>query len=191
MSKLQDIITTSRRIIYYKGYQATSVNDILDEAHIGKGQFYHYFSSKRDLGLAVVDDLVKEWDRDVFEGIFATDLDPIAKLNKMLDRMLTIHTDEDGKSGCPAGNLAIEMSEHDETFRLKVHYIFDRWISCIEGALNELKAKGHLASDIDAKQHAQAIVSLIEGAILLMKSQKEVSFLTNAIAIIRAQYRLS
>ncbi|MET3852456.1 TetR/AcrR family transcriptional regulator [Paenibacillus sp. OAE614] len=191
MSKLQDIITTSRRIIYYKGYQATSVNDILDEAHIGKGQFYHYFSSKRDLGLAVVDDLVKEWDRDVFEGIFATDLDPIAKLNKMLDRMLTIHTDEDGKSGCPAGNLAIEMSEHDETFRLKVHYIFDRWISSIEGALNELKAKGHLASDIDAKQHAQAIVSLIEGAILLMKSQKEVSFLTNAIAIIRAQYRLS
>ncbi|MBB3128504.1 TetR/AcrR family transcriptional repressor of nem operon [Paenibacillus rhizosphaerae] len=191
MSKLQDIITTSRRIIYYKGYQATSVNDILDEAHIGKGQFYHYFSSKRELGLAVVDDLVKEWDKDVFEGIFATDLDPIAKLNKMLDRMLTIHTNEDGKSGCPAGNLAIEMSEHDETFRQKVQYIFDRWISSIEGALNELKAQGHLTSDIDSKQHARAIVSLIEGAILLMKSQKEVSFLTNAIAIIRAQYRLS
>ncbi|WP_219835668.1 TetR/AcrR family transcriptional regulator [Paenibacillus sp. R14(2021)] len=191
MSKLQEIITISRKIIYYKGYQATSISDIMDEAHIGKGQFYHYFSSKRDLGLAVVDDLVKEWERDVFEGIFAADLDPIVKLNKMLDRMLTIHTDEEGKSGCPAGNLAIEMSEHDETFRLKVHYIFDRWISSIEGAINELKALGHLTSDIDAKQHARTIVSMIEGAILLMKSQKEVGFLTNAIATIRAQYRLS
>ncbi|WP_219837029.1 TetR/AcrR family transcriptional regulator [Paenibacillus sp. R14(2021)] len=191
MSKLQEIIGISRKIIYYKGYQATSISDIMDEAHIGKGQFYHYFSSKRDLGLAVVDDLVKEWDRDVFEGIFAADLDPIAKLNKMLDRTLTIHTVDKGKSGCPAGNLAIEMSEHDETFRLKVHYIFDRWISSIEGALSELKAQGHLTSDIDAKQHARAIVSMIEGAILLKKSQKEVSFLTNAIAIIRSQYRLS
>jgi TetR/AcrR family transcriptional repressor of nem operon len=47
MSKLQEIITISRKIIYYKGYQ---VSDILEEAHIGKGQFYHYFSSKRDLG---------------------------------------------------------------------------------------------------------------------------------------------
>ncbi|CAM3568944.1 TetR/AcrR family transcriptional regulator [Paenibacillus lupini] len=191
MSKLQDIIKISRKIIYYKGYQATSISDIMDEAHIGKGQFYHYFSSKHDLGLAVVDDLVKEWERDVFEGIFAADLDPIVKLNKMLNRTLTIHTDQEGKSGCPAGNLAIEMSEHDETFRLKVHYIFDRWILSIEGALSELKAQGHLPSDIDAKQHSQAIVSMIEGAILLMKSQKEVSFLTNAIAIIRSQYRLS
>ncbi|NIK71925.1 TetR/AcrR family transcriptional regulator [Paenibacillus sp. BK720] len=191
MSKLQDIINISRRIIYYKGYQATSISDILEEAHIGKGQFYHYFSSKRELGLAVVDDLVQEWDRDVFEGIFETNLEPITKLNKMLDRTLTIHTDEEGKSGCPAGNLAIEMSEHDEMFRLKVHYIFDRWISSIEGALNELKARGHLTSDTDAKKHARAIVSMIEGAILLKKSQNEVDFLTNAIAIIRAQYRLS
>ncbi|TCM90979.1 TetR family transcriptional regulator [Paenibacillus sp. BK033] len=191
MSKLQEIITVSRKIIYYKGYQATSISDILDKAHIGKGQFYHYFSSKRDLGLAVVDDLVKEWDRDVFEDIFASNLDPIEKLNKMLDRTLTIHTDEEGKSGCPAGNLAIEMSEHDETFREKVQYIFDRWISSIEGALNDLKAQGHLTSDIDAKQHARAIVSMIEGAILLKKSQKEADFLTNAIAIIRSQYRLS
>ncbi|MFC4810627.1 TetR/AcrR family transcriptional regulator [Paenibacillus sp. GCM10023250] len=189
MLKLQEIIKVSRSIIYYKGYQATSISDILDGAHIGKGQFYHYFSSKRDLGLAVVDDLVKEWERDVFEGIFAADLDPVVKLNKMLDRTLTIHTDEE--SGCPAGNLAIEMSEHDETFRLKVHYIFDRWISSIEGALSELKERGHLTSDIDAKQHARAIVSMIEGAILLKKSQKEVGFLTNAIACIRAQYRLS
>ncbi|TCM96571.1 TetR family transcriptional regulator [Paenibacillus sp. BK033] len=191
MSKLQDIINISRRIIYYKGYQATSISDIMEEAHIGKGQFYHYFSSKRELGLAVVDDLVQEWDRDVFEGIFETNLEPITKLNKMLDRTLTIHTDEEGKSGCPAGNLAIEMSEHDEMFRLKVHYIFDRWISSIEGVLNELKARGHLTSDMDAKKHARAIVSMIEGAILLKKSQNEVDFLTNAIAIIRAQYRLS
>ncbi|WP_274650928.1 TetR/AcrR family transcriptional regulator [Paenibacillus humicola] len=191
MSKLQDIITICRKIIYYKGYQATSISDILDEAHIGKGQFYHYFSSKRELGLAVVDDLVKEWDREVFEGIFATDLDPIAKLNKMLDRTLTIHTGEEGKSGCPVGNLAVEMSEHDETFRLKVHYIFDRWILSIESVLNELITQGHITSDIDAKKHARAIVSMIEGAILLMKSQKEAGFLTNAIEIIRAQYRLT
>ncbi|MFP3846260.1 TetR/AcrR family transcriptional regulator [Priestia filamentosa] len=191
MSKKQEIITTSRRVIYSKGYQATSINDILAAANIGKGQFYHYFSSKYDLGLAVVEDLVKEWDEEVFSGIFQSKLSPVAKLNKMLERTLLFHTQEEGQSGCPIGNLAIEMSEHDETFRLKIQCIFDRWISSIEETLNELIMQGHFPSPMDSKKHAQSIIAMIEGGILLMKNQKDASFLTNILDLIRAQYRLS
>lgn len=191
MSKLKEIITVSRQIIYYKGYQATSISDILDGAKIGKGQFYHYFSSKHDLGLAVVEDLVKEWDQDVFIGIFKSDLDPLTKINKMLERTLAIHSSEAGKSGCPVGNLAIEMSEHDETFRLRLQYIFNSWISFIEETLNELINQGYYPSTMDSKKHAQFIVATIEGGVLLMKSQKDVEFLTSALDVIRLQYRLS
>ncbi|MCY8939686.1 TetR/AcrR family transcriptional regulator [Peribacillus frigoritolerans] len=191
MSKQQEIITISRKIIYSKGYQATSISDILDAAKIGKGQFYHYFSSKHDLGLAVVEDLVKECDQEIFLEIFQSEFDPITKLNKMLKRTLVFHTDEEGKSGCPVGNLAIEMSEHDETFRLKIQYIFDRWISSIEETLNELINQGHFPSNMDSKKHAQSIVAMIEGGVLLMKSQKDISFLTNVLDVIRVQYRLS
>lgn len=191
MSKRQEIITVSRKIIYYKGYQATSISDILDGASIGKGQFYHYFSSKHDLGLAVVEDLVKEWDQDVFLGIFKSNLDPITKLNKMLERTVVIHSDEAGKSGCPVGNLAIEMSEHDEIFRVRIQYIFDSWISSIEETLNELIKQGYFPSTMDSKKHAQSIVATIEGGVLLMKSQKDIGFLTSALDVIRSQYRLS
>jgi TetR/AcrR family transcriptional regulator, transcriptional repressor for nem operon len=46
----------------------------------------------------------------------------------MLDWAITFHAGMENKPGCPIGNLAIEMSEHDETFRLKIQHFFDRWI---------------------------------------------------------------
>jgi TetR/AcrR family transcriptional repressor of nem operon len=63
MSKKQEIISIAGEFIHSKGYQATSIDDILPAANIEKGQFYHYFSSKYGPGLAVVENLVQEWDR--------------------------------------------------------------------------------------------------------------------------------
>ncbi|RPJ97827.1 TetR/AcrR family transcriptional regulator [Priestia endophytica] len=191
MSKKQEIISAAREVIYSKGYQSTSINDILLAAHIGKGQFYHYFTSKYDLGIAVVEDLIKEWDQELIKEIFQSPLDPITKLNRMLERTLVFHTEMENKSGCPIGNLAIEMSEHDETFRIRLQYIFNRWISSLEDTLQEMVNKGYLSPNIDTKKSAQAIVAMIEGGVLLMKNQKDIHFLTNILDVIRLQYNFS
>lgn len=191
MSKKQEILSIAREIIYSKGYQATSISDILLAANIGKGQFYHYFSSKYDLGLAVVEDLVQEWDQQLIIGIFQSTIEPAAKLNKMLDRTLTFHTELANKSGCPIGNLAIEMSEHDETFRVKIQYIFEHWIGAVEATLVEMVKEGQLDSTIDTKKSAQAMIAMIEGGVLLMKNQQNIQFLTNVFDVIRKQYNLS
>ena len=83
--KKQDIIRIARDVIHSKGYQATSVSDIMAATNIGKGQFYHYFQSKRDLGLAVVEDLITDWEEQLIIGILNTSDDPVTKLNRMLN----------------------------------------------------------------------------------------------------------
>lgn len=191
MSKKEEIISVARDVIYSKGYQATSISDILHAANIGKGQFYHYFSSKYDLGLAVVEGLVQEWNQELIIDIFQSTLEPVAKLNKMLDRTLTFHTEMVNKSGCPIGNLAIEMSEHDETFCVKIQYIFERWIKAVEVTLDEMVKQGQLDATIDTKKSAQAMIAMIEGGILLMKNQQNIDYLINVIDVIRKQYSLS
>ncbi|PAF22112.1 hypothetical protein CHH49_05720 [Terribacillus saccharophilus] len=188
MSKKREIISIAREVIYSKGYQSTSINDILSAANIGKGQFYHYFSSKHDLGLAVVEDLICEWDQELIIDILLTKLEPVTKLIKMLEKILLFHTESDNKSGCPIGNLAIEMSEHDEVFRTKLQYIFNRWISSLEDTLNEMIDIDHLPPDMDTEKNARAIVAMIEGGVLLMKNQKDTQFLTDVLDIIRLQY---
>lgn len=189
LSKKHEIISAAREIIYSKGYQATSINDILMAAEIGKGQFYHYFSSKYDLGLAVVESIVHEWQTELISDILQSDNTPVNKLNMMLARTLTFHTEVKNKSGCPIGNLAIEMSEHDETFRVKIQHLFECWIGAIEITLNEMVEQGLLDS-FDTKKDAQAIVAMIEGGILLMKNQQNVNFLSDIIEVIRKQFNL-
>jgi TetR/AcrR family transcriptional regulator, transcriptional repressor for nem operon len=190
MSRKQEIISIARNIIHTKGYQATSVSDILNASNIGKGQFYHYFSSKYDLGLAVVEDLIHEWDGQLINGILKSEEEPKSKLNKMLDWATTFHTEMEKKRGCPIGNLAIEMSEHDETFRVKIEQFFDRWFLGIEVVLDEMIKQNRLDPAIDIKKSAQTIVAMIEGGVLLMKNQQDTKLLQNVFDVIRRQYNL-
>lgn len=85
MSKQQEILSIAREVIHSKGYRATSISDILSAAKIGKGQFYHYFSSKHDLGLAVVENFIQEWNQKLILEILKSNDDPVSKLNNMLD----------------------------------------------------------------------------------------------------------
>lgn len=192
MSKKREIIAIAREIIHSKGYQATTINDILQAASIGKGQFYHYFSSKYDLGLAVVEDLIQEWEKQLIQDIFhSPEESPSSKLNKMLDWAITFHAEMEKKPGCPIGNLAIEMSEHDETFRTKISHFFERWIESVQTVLNEMIELKQIDATIDTQKSAQAIVAMIEGGILLMKNQQSIDVLINVTDVIRKQFNLS
>lgn len=189
--KKEKIILIAKDVIHSKGFQATSINDILEAANIGKGQFYHYFSSKYELGLAVVDYLIQTWNQQLIQGILKSDEDPSTKLDKMLEWAVHSHEQMPIKHGCPIGNLAIEMSQHDEEFRRRIQRFFDDWIQGIEDTLNEMVEKGQLNSDRNNKKWAQSIVAMIEGAILLMKNKNDIQVLKNIVDIIRIQLNLS
>lgn len=49
----QHVITTAHQLFIENGFQATSIQDILDHSHISKGTFYNYFSSKNELLMAI------------------------------------------------------------------------------------------------------------------------------------------
>ena len=49
------ILNAAARLIHVQGYQSTSLDDVLRESGVGKGNFYYYFKSKEDLGYAIID----------------------------------------------------------------------------------------------------------------------------------------
>lgn len=50
------VLQTAKQLFIKNGFQATSIQDILDEAHISKGTFYNYFSSKNECLMAILRD---------------------------------------------------------------------------------------------------------------------------------------
>lgn len=56
----REILVAARELFVKKGYEQTSVNDILKIVDIAKGTFYYYFSSKEEVLEAIILDIVEE-----------------------------------------------------------------------------------------------------------------------------------
>lgn len=174
-----DIIDVAAEVIRSKGYQSTSVNDILAAANIGKGKFFHYFKTKHELGIAVVDRYIETWSLTLIENILRSSQQAEDRLQAMLNQTLEFYQDTNVKKGCPFGNLAVEMSEHDSAFRSKIDTFFDDWTVALGDTLSEIE------SIKSPYSYAQYMISTIEGSILLAKVKQSNEPLNNSITILK------
>jgi len=183
--KRQQIIGSTAELIHSKGYESTTLSDIMDAAQIGKGQFYHYFSSKHELGLAVVDYVFEGWNQRLLENILGSDKSPESKFNEMLEWVVQQQQRNQAKCGCVFGNLVVEMSEHDEEFRQKLKTIFEIWIDKLTHVLVEMIKPLSQEESAEIDKLAQGIVAMLEGGILLMKSKQDIKVLVNVTDLAR------
>ena len=82
----QEIINTALKIFIHKGYEKTSVNDILNEIGIAKGTFYHYFKAKEEVLDAVIADTTGTIVNKIEKIIADYSLNPEDKLLKAFQR---------------------------------------------------------------------------------------------------------
>lgn len=182
--KRQQIINMSATLMHSKGYKNTKLSDILEAAEIGKGQFYHYFASKHELGLAVLDHVFGYWDHCLLGKILSSTKNPEDKFNDMLAWIVDQQERSQAKCGCIFGNLAVEMSEHDEAFRQKLEEVFDKWTDKLRLVIAEMIAPSSVDPGMIFNL-AQAVVALLEGGILLMKSKQDIAVLVNVTELAR------
>jgi TetR/AcrR family transcriptional regulator, transcriptional repressor for nem operon len=167
--------------IHRHGFQATSLDTILAETGVTKGALYHHFSSKQELGLAVLDEIFRdqvghEWR----EGLARTD-NPVDDLLALLARKRTSACVNSIECGCPVNNLAQEMASVDETFRLRIEAILQGWRQLIADALERGKRNGTVRENVDSGKAAIFITSLIEGATGAAKNARDPNILKSAI----------
>jgi TetR/AcrR family transcriptional repressor of nem operon len=183
--KKQEIIEATAELIRTNGYENTRLSDILEATGTGKGQFYYYFTSKKELGLAALDYTFGSFYRDMLRGILCSSKDPETKFDEMLKWIISFHRDKQAKCGCFFGNLALEMSEHDEAFREKLNDIFTVWKENLGMVFEEMfKPEGPSETE-EVQNLAQSVVAMIEGGILLMKNKQDITVLRDVTGWIR------
>jgi TetR/AcrR family transcriptional repressor of nem operon len=183
--KRQEIIETAALLMQSKGYESTKLSDILEMGEAGKGQFYYYFSSKRELGLAVIDYFFHSFKEELLENILGSPKNPEIKFNEMLEWIVEHHNLTQAKCGCVFGNLTLEMSEHDEEFRKKVSEVFDAWQEKLKPVLEGMIPSSVPINPFDIDKLAQGIVAMLEGGILIMKSKQDIHVLKSITDLVR------
>ncbi|OGK79758.1 MAG: hypothetical protein A2X52_01800 [Candidatus Rokubacteria bacterium GWC2_70_16] len=169
------ILDVAGRLIHLRGYHATSLDEVLKESGVGKGNFYYYFKSKEDLGYAIIDRTIQGFTERTLEPAFADpSADPLRQIGEFLDRVLDNQRQRNCVGGCPMGNLASELSDIHEGFRQRLAGIFVAWRGKLAETLARGQARGSLRSDLDPMSAAQFLVAALEGAILMTKVTREI-----------------
>lgn len=169
MNTKEQILDAAGRLIPYRGFTKTSVDDILKECGVGKGNFYYYFKSKDALGFATLDRMLEQFRLEFLDKPFDRTRNPWSRLEAFFNSMTARAQKTGCTGGCPLGNLALELSDIHEEFRHRLGEAFAVLRSRIEAALAEARSEGSLAPGTDVPRLSHYIVAGLEGAFMLGK----------------------
>ena len=176
------ILVAALRLMHVHGYNGTSLDDVLRESGIGKGNFYYHFRSKEELGYAILDQIVSTFVGQTLEPCFSDPTDPpLAQIGCFLDRVVQAQRDRQCRGGCAMGNLASELSDVHEGFRKRLASVFTTWHGRLAEALTEAKRRGEVVLGCDADASARFLVASLEGAILLTKLSKDIGVMEQCV----------
>ncbi len=168
----EKILDAAATLFLQRGFQPTSLDEVLERSGVCRSNFYYHFKSKEDLGLAVLARQVKRFEEGMIRGILENrDEAPRRRLARLFDRLTTDLRADAYRSGCPLGSLAAELSGLHPEFQSRLRAFFRRWEDAVEQCLREGVAGGEFRGGLDTRQTAMALVSQIEGAVLLTKTR--------------------
>lgn len=163
--------------IYHNGYAATSVDKILKKANMNKGSMYHFFKSKKELVLAVIDERVKNYIEDKYAVLLNVE-------NNICEALMDLIKDRnsfDFSCGCKLNNLVQELSPKDNDFKVALEKVYIKFESIIEEVLNKAVLKGEIAHP-DTKALSLYVVASIEGCLGTAKKSQDGSYFHTCIS---------
>ena len=192
-STKENILEAAGRLIHLQGYHKTSVDDILRESGVGKGNLYYYFRSKDELAFASLDRTITLLRDRVLNRVFTSDGDPWNQLNEFIAFPLQESKTTECVGGCPLGNLAIEMSDVHEGFRSRLRLAFEEIGGRIEAALDRARSQGTLRPGTNIRRMTQFILAGLEGALMMGKLHRDPALLAGLVLELQsylAQHRV-
>lgn len=172
----QRIVDSAKELIYSKSYADVGVAAICEKANVKKGSFYHFFSSKQELTLAVIETYYTDIKDKIIDQAFDSTLAPLDRITKFISLSIEMQTELHQQTGhvlgCPFGNLATELSTQDETIRRKLDRQFNKLQSLFSSTLQDALDRGDIGN-INVKATAHAILALFEGSMLLAKTHND------------------
>jgi TetR/AcrR family transcriptional repressor of nem operon len=190
----EQIVDAASRLVHVRGFNNTSVDEILRESGVGKGNFYYYFRSKDELGFAILERGLERISTELIEKHFNPEKDPWQQILDFLDSLVERARQRACTGGCLLGNLAVEMSDIHEEFRRRLNMAFERLRSRLEVTLTQAKAQGTLRSEADIPRLAHFIVAGFEGAFMMGKLHKDADVMAGVVEELKghlAQYRVA
>jgi TetR/AcrR family transcriptional repressor of nem operon len=155
------ILKTAGDLMLKYGYAVTSVDEICSKARVTKGSLYHFFATKEELGLAVLNEFYERGVARVARGAYVGMNDPYQCLLGLLDHLETIGPDL-WRRGCLMGNFACEFAESSQVIWQRVARMFEELANRLSPIFQPIARDRKQADEL-----AEQTLMVIEGAVIM------------------------
>jgi AcrR family transcriptional regulator len=178
------IVEAAAQLVHRNGFRDTSLDDIISSIGLTKGAFFHHFSSKKELGTAIIE----HWRKKLYEEWIKpleSSKDPLTDLYTIPKKIYEKYTMKDIANGCPLANLATEMSPIDDDMRLSVLEIYKMLEEGIENALKKGQQTGRVKADVDIAHFARFYIDVWAGTRSVSKNTLDGKRINDTMSLLR------
>jgi len=166
------VLDVAARSFQSSGFAATSTHDLVCMAGVTGGALHHHFPTKKALALAVIGERVAA---ELGETWVATVRDASSAAVGILQAFDTVAAALDAQgavSGCPLGNLALELSLADADLRGALASEYRVWREAIADRIRRDREKGAASYAPDPEAFANVVIALFTGAMTVAKAEQ-------------------
>ncbi|WP_240485922.1 TetR/AcrR family transcriptional regulator [Anditalea andensis] len=117
------ILQKAFEMIYFKGYQITSIDDIIATTQVTKGAFYYHFKNKDEMGHAIINEILKPTLTKCFIEPHQNEQNPLIAIYDLMYNLRMENEFLKVKHGCPASNFTQKMTSCNTDFKYALNEI--------------------------------------------------------------------
>lgn len=173
------IVTAAADLMYVRGVNATTLDDVRAASGTSKSQLYQHFADKEALVRAVVAyraEMVLEREHGYLERFRS-----FGALQRWRDALVERNALQNGAYGCALGSMASELSDQDDEARRTLAARFTEWAQLIAAGLRRMQDNGTLSRDADPDRLGIGLIAALQGGYLLAETAHDVSAMETAV----------
>jgi TetR/AcrR family transcriptional repressor of nem operon len=187
-STYQRIVQSALYLFWLQGYAATGIAEILERSDAQAGSFYHFFKTKEELLLAVLEVYLQTLAPIVVDPVAIRLQDPIERVFGILEFYRGNLLATGCTYGCPIGRLALEIPEEQFRVHKRLADNFDGWTSAVKAFLED--ARDRLPAKTNLPTLSKFVLTVMEGGVMQARAQREITPFDASVEHLRTYFQM-
>jgi TetR/AcrR family transcriptional repressor of nem operon len=180
--EIDQVLDQAINLFWEKGYEATSIQELVDEMGIGRASLYATFGDKHTLYLAALDRYAEKVMSQNLR-ILSEGASGLAGIRIFFHRMLETSAQGEMWRGCLLTNAAIELATQDPDICLRIEQCLKKIDKAFTQALQQAYDQGEITDATRIAPLARYLTALFQGFVVLTRSHSDIQILRDSLEI--------
>jgi TetR/AcrR family transcriptional repressor of nem operon len=180
-------VEAARQLFWERGYNATSVADVLEKSGVSTSSMYYHFKTKDELLMAVLEKYKVMLRPALLAPVWEKERDPIERIFGLLTVYREAIVGTNFGYGCPLGRLAMEIDPSMRDVHAGIAANFEAWSAAVAECLEAARAK--FGKSLDVKTLSRFVLTVMEGGVMQSRSYRSIEPFDDCVRVLRDYFK--